>query len=187
MSRYSTTGVLILFLIPTQEDCLRVINGIGPFVCGWGYGGVMNDTSRSIEPVEDRTVFDFDISNLSTISISNATLTFFIQNQQNGVTTSTVDVFIFYGESVVQTNDWNEGTYYQNFLDTYGMHSLNFTAAVKNAIADGQHFLDVKLLTVTDMSPCLVIDPPWQSIRLNLIINPPLIIPPSNLRVIMNP
>jgi len=179
-------GGQTVILTPIQEDNLRTIYGIAPFACGWGYGGVINSSSY---PMEDRTIIDFDLSSISATSVSNATLTFFIQNQQNGEK-SIIDIFTFYDESTIQTNDWNEGIFYQSFGDDYGIHTLDLTSAVQSAINAGHNFLNLRMSTLTTNSSYFIIDPPWRGTRLNLtVISIPgltnsLLFPPLNLRIL---
>jgi len=152
---WSARGQTVI-LTPVDEDCLRTFDS-PPFVCGWGYGSVMLQGD-----VEDRTIIDYNLSGIPRgIPVSNATLTFFVQTQNRSLS-STIDLFTFYGESAVQASDWNNGAFYQSFVDTFGVHELDLTSAVQSAVAAGQSFLDLRMSTTTGLCSDFI-DPSWQS------------------------
>jgi hypothetical protein len=126
------------------EDGLRIFGYAGyPFVLGWGYGRIYDGGGNA-----DETIIDFDLSGIpQTTPVSNATLTFFVQNQFDDGVTRTIDLSIFYGESTIQAADWYNGVYYQSCGDSYGVHVLDMTSAVQSAIVAGQSFLDLRMST----------------------------------------
>src|SRR5262249_3427879 len=143
----------------------RQWTGQQPFVLGWGYGDVFNQSDAV-----DQTIIDFALSGIPQgTQISSATLSFFIQTQHNGISQQPLSVFMFSGESAIQATDWNKGTLFAIFGDTYGLQSWDLTSAVQSAINSGTSFLDLRIAT-TDPQSVTIIDPSWQSPRLSLNI-----------------
>jgi hypothetical protein len=175
---YLVTAQSNISLTPVAEDGLRQWVGSKPFVLGWGYGDVFNQSDAI-----DQTVIDFKLNGFEQgTRISSATLTFFLQAQHSGSFAAPIDIATFYGESTIQAGDWNGGSYFASFADPYGIQNWDITSAVQSAINAGTDFLDLRMST-TDPQCVANIDPSWQSPRLSLDI---MLVPePSALEMLV--
>ena len=153
-------------LNPVAFDGLRELPaGSPPFELGWGYGSLTYG-SEAI----DETVADFSLSGFSPgAHISSANLVFYMQTQDAGSTPLPISLYTFYGESAIQTSDWNNGVFYQSFADPDGVTTWNITSAVQTAINNGATYFDIRMAT-TDGGCSVFIAPDWQSPGLSLDI-----------------
>ena len=153
-------------LTPVSEARLQVLLDQSPQL-QFSLVDVMYDSSF---PLEDRVFMYFDLSPLPQATpVLSANLTFFLENEHNGVPAA-INLFTFYGQSSVQASDWDSGQYDQGFSDATGVRTLDLTTAVQSAFGTDQRFLDLRFSTTADPSAELVIDPAWQSPRVSLTV-----------------
>lgn len=141
--------------------------------------------------MENRSVMTFDIRNIPLIvsnnPISKVTLTVPLQNQENGLTNGIIDIYAFYDETQVTTNNWTRGTYYKSFPDWPNFQSVDVTSLVKSAKNNGYTNLNLRMSTVRTNTSCVFVSPSWHTNQTALILNySPTVIPesPANIRFV---
>ena len=111
--------------------------------------------------MENRTIITFDLDNIplaiSNKMISKATLILALQNQQNGLPGSKIDIHIFHDKNLITTNYWAEGIYYSSFFDVPNVQEIDITGAVKSAKQNNNSILGLRMSTELYNFSCIFI------------------------------
>lgn len=125
--------------------------------------------------MENRTIITFDLENIpltiSNKTISKATLILALQNQQNGVPNSKIDVHVFHDKNLITTNYWTEGNYYTSFFDSPNIQEIDLTSAIKSAKQNNNSILGLRMSTELYNFSCIFINPYWKTNKVTMAID----------------